>query len=127
MLYHYEHYNLELRLDEVLPKEEQLKIDRYAGFENHGSRNVGILLSGLDSGAWKREDLRIDWEHGSSYDVWRNMGSPKELTPALVEKLNHAAETGYYYEELHIDETRNIQLSQILEPFYVRLIQLKKI
>lgn len=127
MLYHYEHYNLELRLDEVLPKEEQLKIDRYAGFENHGSRDVGILLSGLDSGAWKREDLRIDWEHGSSYDVWRNMGSPKELTPALVEKLNHAAETGYYYEELHIDETRNIQLSQILEPFSVRLIQLKKI
>ena len=126
VLYHYEHYNFELRLDEVLPKEEQLKIDRYAGFENHGSRNVSIVLNGLDSGNWKREDIRIDWEHGSSYDVWRNTGSPKALTPALVEKLMHASEPGLYFEELYIDEARTAQLSLIMDPFSVRLIKLMK-
>ena len=126
ILYQYEHYNFDLRLDEFLPKEEQIKIDRYAGFENHGSRNVNIMLTGMKEGRWSREDVRIDWERGSSYDIWKNNGSPRSLTREQARNLMCASVPGRYYEELYIDETNCLRLSFIMEPFSVRLITLKQ-
>ena len=126
IMYHYEHYNLNLHLDVVLPREEQMKIDRYIGFENHGAREVRIMLQGVKPGKWKREDFCIDREYGSSYDIWYRTGTPKRLTPNMIQRLVHISEPGLYYEEVHVRADRSLQLSLILEPLSVRLIQLKR-
>ena len=74
----YCHYNFEVHLDQVLPREEQLTIDRYYAFEDSGIRNFQFSLDGLSKGFYDKETYIINRKNGSSYDIWSRMGAPAE-------------------------------------------------
>ena len=122
ILYHYCHYNFDVHLDQVLPREEQLTIDRYYAFEDSGIRSFQIDLIGLGEGVYHKETYIINRENGSSYDIWSRMGAPVVLSGKQKEYLESMSEPRYQYERVRITGGGEMLLSAALEPHEVRLI-----
>lgn len=126
MIYHYCHYDLDVRLDKFIPRAEQLTIDRYFGFDDPGSINFRMYLSGLDSGEYRKETWFVNRTQGSSYDLWRKIGAPKELSLAQQDYISRMSDMGYKYEQLTVHDDGKCLMSAILEPHEIQLISLKK-
>lgn len=99
LLYHYCHYDLDMHLDKVLPREEQLTIDRYCGFLDPGVRSFRIHVKGLKEGTYDEETYTISRESGSSYDVWQKMGAPQTINKEQKEYLIQMSKPGYHYKK----------------------------
>lgn len=126
LLYHYCHYDLEMHLDSVLPREEQLTIDRYCGFLDPGVRSFRIDVKGLKEGIYDEEIYAINRETGSSYDVWQKMGAPQIIHEEQKEYLIQMSKPGYYYKKRKICAGENMILSAVLDSHEVRLICLTR-
>ena len=126
LLYHYCHYDLEMHLEEVLPREEQLTIDRYCGFLNPGVRCFRLALSGLGEGEYDEEGYMINRECGSSYDIWTKIGAPQKINKEQKEYLIQMSQPGYYYKRWRAREGEKILLSAVLDTHEVRMICLTK-
>jgi len=126
LMYHYCHYNFEVHLDQVLPKEEQLTIDRYYAFEDSGIRNFQFSLDGLSKGLYDKETYIINRKNGSSYDIWSRMGAPAVLSQKQKEYLENMSEPGYQYELLRVSDSGGMLLSATIDPHEVRLVCLNK-
>lgn len=126
LLYNYGHYDLEMHLNKVLPREEQLTIDRYCGFQDPGVQSFQLYLKNLEEGDYDEEIYIINREHGSSYDIWRKIGAPQVLNKMQADYLIRASEPGYHYEKLRINKERETLISVALDVHEVRLICLAK-
>jgi xylan 1,4-beta-xylosidase len=56
------------------------------------SAPVSVRMKGVPSGRVQVHHYRIDQEHSNSYEVWKNMGSPKAPTPAQIATLERAGQ-----------------------------------
>lgn len=126
LLYNYCHYDPDTHLDRFLPREEQLTIDRYFGFRDHGAAGINIHLIGLEQAEYIRETWSINRIQGSSYDIWRRIGSPKELTDSQIRYLENASQPGYRYEILSRTDNGELLIPAVLDAHEVQLIILKK-
>lgn len=126
LLYHYCHYDLDAHLDQFLPREEQLTIDRYFGFHDPGVRSVNLYLSGLEAGNYSKESFIINREQGSSYDIWRKIGAPKVLSSEQSDYLEKVSEPGYRYETIRVSGGEELMISTVLDSHEVQMIILKK-
>ncbi|MCU9813521.1 hypothetical protein [Paraclostridium sp. AKS81] len=64
------------------------KIDRYNVFNNI-EKGIGLSLKNIESGEYLFKEYKISKEHGSSFDTWINMGSPKYLDEEDVDYINN--------------------------------------
>ncbi len=125
MLYHYCHYDLNLRIEELIPREEQRTIDRYYAFVNDGLWNMHIQIKNLIEGIWEREDVIVGRTSGSSYDKWMEMGSPNILNEYQRDYLISAAKPKIIIKEEKVGDSGELDINAILEPHDIRLIKLK--
>lgn len=125
-LYHYCHYNPDTHLDYALPPEEQGTYERYYGFVDPGIKSIQLMLAGFLEGEYEKESFQIDREHGSSYDLWMNMGAPEMVTDQQYEYLDCMSKPRYQYEKFHMKASDNLLLSASLEPHEVRMICIRK-
>ncbi len=97
--------------------------DIYDIFEDVGSRNFQVACTGLPARVKIRE-LTFDQDHGSPYDEWRKLGSPRSLTPDVKRYLQ---EQGEMRSSMNIADTQEGELDfKIKLPrFGVRMIEMK--
>lgn len=124
LLYHYCHYDMENHLNTVLPIAEQRTMDRYTMFEKNGMRSYAFHLSGLLAGDYLKRSFSVNREHGSSYDFWMQMGEPDLYNHTQTQYLFNISTFGVVYQELHITEQGELDLSTVLDEHEVRLMLL---
>ncbi len=124
MLYHYCHYDLNLRIEELVSREEQRSIDRYYAFLDDGTWNVHVTIKNLKEGIWTRQDTIVDRTNGSSFDKWIEMGAPNTLDEYQRNYLINSSRPRYFVHEEMIKESMELCLNLPLDPHEVRLIQL---
>lgn len=126
LLYNYSHYNRERHIDYVLSDEEQRTYDRYYGFEDKGMLDVRFYLEGLEEGNYEKESLIVNRDYGSSYDIWRGMGSPAVITEKQRQYIEKQAEPKYEYDMLQVGEANTLLISAILDIHEIRLVSINK-
>lgn len=55
-----------------------------------GAANVSIAIKGLKPGQHQMTHFRMDHEHSNAYRVWKEMGSPQEVTGEAFKRLEAA-------------------------------------
>lgn len=124
LLYNYGHYNRKLHLDYVLPKEEQLNIDRYYAFYDHGNRHFILNLRHLRQGCYTCKKTMISRNCGSSYDAWIRMGAPAQLSDHMRKFLIRHSDPDQVWEQIQISENEDYTVNQLVETHSVQLIAL---
>jgi len=125
VLYHYCHYDLDLRIGELIPREEQRSIDRYYAFVNDGLWNMHIKINNLPEGIWDREDTVVGRASGSSYDKWMEMGSPNYINDYQRDYLISASKPKLILREEKVGDDGELDINVMLEPHEINLIKLK--
>jgi xylan 1,4-beta-xylosidase len=125
LLYHYSHYRFDEHLSIFPTMEEVMTIDRYYYFEDDGVQNFHIYLKGLPAGKYVVEQYRLDRQHGSCYDIWKEMGAPAELTEGQREYLQRVAVPDYRYACYDVIEGEETLFSEILDSHGVVLVTLR--
>jgi xylan 1,4-beta-xylosidase len=84
------------------------------------TKTVTFDLTGVPDGAWA-EVQRVDATHGDTLAAWKQMGSPKDPTPAQVAALRKASEIG----SPQGIEVRNHQLTLTIPPMGLAVIEVR--
>ncbi len=124
VLYHYCHYDLKIRFDEILPREEQITLDRYYGFVEDSIWNMNISIKGLKQGSWTKEEVSISRQNGSSFDQWKSMGAPECLTDKQRDYLKKVSEPKYSVSREYIANESSLKMSVPMTPHEVKLIHI---
>ncbi len=125
LLHHYCPPDPSVHLSQLVPREEQLTIDRYYGFRSPGVLGYRFDLYGAKDSDWCMETYRISREAGSAYDCWRKIGAPGRLDEAHKKYLEDISQPGYTIEIMSSIENHMV-ISGTLDEHEVRLICLKK-
>ena len=74
------------------------------------------------AGSWQIIRCEISREHGSSYDTWVRMGSPADMSPAIVQYLSQVSNPKVQFET--IQTAGGIILDETIEPHTVMYIKI---
>ena len=118
LLYSYIHYR-----ENCSEAEFRNSQDRYMCFEDI-DKEVSIELTDIPAGRYKIIEYSLNRENGSSYDVWKQMGSPKRITEEDLTYIHAKAaprkEISYQYISKEYSVTRTLHMHEI------HLLQLQK-
>lgn len=126
LFYHYGHYNRDVHLDRILPREEQLEIDRYYAFDDPGSVQFTIDLTGMEPGYYDIHLTEICRGAGSAYDIWRSMGMPKSLNREMRAYLIRNSLPRQTWKILKVRTDRKLILSELLGVHTVKLLEITR-
>ncbi|MGO5550159.1 GH39 family glycosyl hydrolase [Lachnospiraceae bacterium LCP19S3_B12] len=118
LLYSYIHYRENCSEEEFRNSE-----DRYACFENV-EKEVSVELTDIPAGRYKITEYRLSREVGSSYDIWKQMGSPERITDEDLTYINEKALPQKEVSYLNISERYSI--TRTLHMHEVCLFQLQQ-
>lgn len=124
ILYNYCYYNMKVHLNHSLPVEEQLTVDRYYGFLDSGIKSFQLHISGIQGGIYQSENVTINREHGSSYDRWLRIGSPRKLSAEMLDYLKKTSLPEYQYGQVKVEESGTLLISEILDAHEVKMIRI---
>ena len=97
---------------------------RYAVF-NDKELLVTLALAGLGGGKLRKTEWVLNREHGSAFDAWVNMGAPQY--PSACEQAYLAAAATPHCSITQIESAETLNISALLTPHEVRLIELAPI
>lgn len=122
LLYYYCPYELSRHRSTALSPEEECTYDRYYEFKDSGAKSVRIFLSGVPAGKYTLETQYINRKSGSSYDIWMQMGAPRQMKQQLLDYLEASSMPAFYLDEANVTRNGKLVLSVFLEPLEVKLI-----
>ncbi|RCW48000.1 GH39 family glycosyl hydrolase [Paenibacillus prosopidis] len=122
LLYHYCHF------DQLYSMNDTSAIgsfNRYDVFTDSGQLNLTFRMDGIPAGNYEIRKYAINREHGSSYDLWMDMGHPEGMTPQDVQYLNMRSMPRQTVKQEAIGESFAIRSS--LSPHEVQLIEIRPV
>ena len=81
----------------------------------------------MQAGNYVMESYIISKEHGSSYDTWVEMGTPRELNRFQQEYLSQKSSPQYEYKCVQVDENGVLDISMQLHLYEIRQIVIKMV
>jgi xylan 1,4-beta-xylosidase len=119
ILYHYCHY------DRLYCMNQHANIDiknRYSVFLNRDDIQMKLILNGLDKGAYKIKQHKLNREHGSAFDKWVEMGAPGQMNLEEINYLKNSSIPKKYVSEVRVED--DLIVKAILEPHEVHLYEI---
>lgn len=96
--------------------------NRYHGFREEKMVKMEIELTGLPKGNYKLVTVSVDRKNGSSYDMWVEMGAPKQLTKDDINYLKTASQPRRQIQ--YLDVNGDLTIVSTLVPHAVSLTEL---
>lgn len=122
LLYNYCHYDREYSNFDT----SKISLNYREGvFKGYTNKNITLNLKDIIPGLYKLKFTYISKISGSSYDIWVNSGSPKEITLLEEGDLDDLSSPKFNLENRYLDENSTIDIH--LSPNEVLLIQMRKI